>query len=264
MYVMYVLSRASQDDLVFSEGSHQYALLALRQTGHADAQRMRGSGQLYDSIQTAIEEARMKLLIAEKGYPQFDEEVIGPPFEYGYTSAQRLTSEILNARIPPTEALLATLNAERQQQEREQRISLSDFLPPPPAGRVVAPDLPAIPTVKGEGPSQPQDLSVELRTPPNAAVKASKDGTVVFAGPFRGYALMIVLAHSNNLFSIYSELGNIQVQERDVVKTGDIIGRGGILPGGETGFIFQVRLGGKQTAPQQLLGDQDLTAALTQ
>lgn len=81
---------------------------------------------------------------------------------------------------------------------------------------------------------------VELRAGQNDPVRASASGKVTYAGtPAPAYGAMVIVAHGGNLFTVYSQLGRLEVKGGDRVATGQLVGRAG-----SRGAIhFEVRQG---------------------
>jgi septal ring factor EnvC (AmiA/AmiB activator) len=84
-------------------------------------------------------------------------------------------------------------------------------------------------------------------------IKASAPGTVVYRGPFSDtYGNIVMLDHGgapNNIFTIYGNLDQIFVPNKEVVTAGAAIGTVGeeaTLRGKETTFHFEIR---KKTTP---------------
>lgn len=50
-------------------------------------------------------------------------------------------------------------------------------------------------------------------------------GKVLFAGPFEGYGSMVVVIHKDRVFSIYTGLQELQVEEGHVLSLNDVVGR---------------------------------------
>lgn len=66
---------------------------------------------------------------------------------------------------------------------------------------------------------------ITIATRSNAQVIAPFDGSVIFAGPFRGYGNMIIVEHSDGYLSLMSGLGNIDVELGQMLLAGEPIGQ---------------------------------------
>jgi len=251
-------------------------MLAVRATMTQDISAMRSALDNYETLRNSLNASAQEVaLMEEKGLsPKSD------PSQSGVTVsaaefARRQTESVLIERELPLEALKAALAAETLRNTTERRQSIASFAPPPPTGRRITPNTTSAPPQlpgddvlknqpKGATISQPERLALIFETPVNAPVFAARDGVVAFAGTFRGYGDMVIVEHAKGEFSIYSHLANIQVMERQPIKTGTILGRAGRLPEvGYTGLHFQVRKNNKAIAPEQWLGTNQADRLLT-
>lgn len=66
---------------------------------------------------------------------------------------------------------------------------------------------------------------ITVATRGNAQVIAPFDGSVIFAGPFRGYGNMIIVEHSDGYLSLMSGLGNIDVELGQMLLAGEPVGQ---------------------------------------
>lgn len=66
---------------------------------------------------------------------------------------------------------------------------------------------------------------ITLATRSFAQVIAPFDGTVVFAGPFRGYGEMIIVEHDGGYLSLLAGLGSINVETGQLLLAGEPIGQ---------------------------------------
>lgn len=71
--------------------------------------------------------------------------------------------------------------------------------------------------------SRKQHFGVDLVAPKNEAIKATLDGTVIFAEWTSETGYVIQLQHSNNLISIYKHNSVLHKKQGDKVKAGDVI-----------------------------------------
>lgn len=94
------------------------------------------------------------------------------------------------------------------------------------------------------------DFALYLGTP----VRAAERGTVkLTASRMDGYGRYLILAHENDLETLYAHLSEISVCVGDMVEPGEMIGRSG-NSGHSTGphLHFEVRRGGKVIDPEPL------------
>jgi murein hydrolase activator len=94
---------------------------------------------------------------------------------------------------------------------------------------------------------------VELGAPLDTAVHAIHDGTVVHAGPFTGFGLLVIIDHGRNHFSLYGYLADVLVQSGDRVQSGYAVGRVGTAPAGPPALYFELRIDGRAVDPVQWL-----------
>ena len=78
-------------------------------------------------------------------------------------------------------------------------------------------------------------LGIDLASVAHSPVPAANRGKVVFTEPFGIYGRTVIIDHGFGLFSMYSHLSSIDVQEKQIVSKGEIIGRTGStgLAGGD-------------------------------
>ena len=68
-----------------------------------------------------------------------------------------------------------------------------------------------------------EHFGVDLVAPKNEAIKATLDGTVIFAEWTVETGYVIHLQHSNNLISIYKHNSSLHKKQGDKVRAGDVI-----------------------------------------
>ncbi|MDD2714272.1 MAG: M23 family metallopeptidase [Candidatus Wallbacteria bacterium] len=95
---------------------------------------------------------------------------------------------------------------------------------------------------------------VDLATPRNTKIGASKQGVVVFAGYRRLSGKTVIIKHSGNLYTMYAHCNRILVKENQAVKTGEIIGLVG-MTGRTTGchLHFSIKNGENYLNPLKYL-----------
>ena len=86
------------------------------------------------------------------------------------------------------------------------------------------------------------------------AVKCAFDGKVRFAKREGGYGNVVVVRHYNGLETVYAHLWKIKVKAEQVVKSGDVIGLGG-MTGHATGthLHFEMRYKGEAINPKYVI-----------
>ncbi|MBP7336048.1 peptidoglycan DD-metalloendopeptidase family protein [Niveispirillum sp.] len=86
-------------------------------------------------------------------------------------------------------------------------------------------------------------------------VVAPADGAVMFAGPFKGYGLLLILEHANGYHSLLSGLGRIDAQVGQRVLGGEPVG---LLSGdGDPTLYYELRRGGQPVNPARGLAASD-------
>lgn len=98
---------------------------------------------------------------------------------------------------------------------------------------------------------------IDISAPYGNKVKATADGTVVFAGRKMGYGKLVKIEHKFDLATFYGHLSLIAVRSGQEVKKGDIIGYVGST-GRATGphVHYEVRLDGRALNPLSFLREQ--------
>ena len=84
-----------------------------------------------------------------------------------------------------------------------------------------------------------------------ATVRAAAAGSVVHAGPFRGYEELVVLDHGKGLFTVYGHLDKLSVVKGAQVEAGAVLGTVAWQPeSNRAELYFEVRLDGKPEDPE--------------
>ncbi|WP_207477894.1 murein hydrolase activator EnvC family protein [Arenibaculum pallidiluteum] len=121
--------------------------------------------------------------------------------------------------------------------------------PLPAAGRVV--------TRYGEADALgavSRGLTIETRA--GATVTSPFDGSVVFAGPFRGYGLILIVEHANGYHSLIAGLGRIDARVGQQVLAGEPVGAMASAEG-SPGLYFELRRNGQPINPQRGIAVSD-------
>jgi len=167
----------------------------------------------------------------------------------------------------------ALARAQRQQAppsqpESQQTASLPPAAPPDPAGargagnrlksealaqprgQLTYPAIGRVLTRYGEadqfGATQ-RGLTIETRT--GAQVVATFDGTVAFAGPFRGYGQLLIIEHGEGYHSLLAGLGRIDARVGQAVVAGEPVGIMAPLPGQTPKLYVEFRRNGQPVNP---------------
>lgn len=73
------------------------------------------------------------------------------------------------------------------------------------------------------------------------------------AAPFAGFGVMVILDHGDGAFSLYGQLTDTPLAPGETVRRGGTVGSAGILPTGEPGAYFELRIDGRPVDPLQWL-----------
>jgi septal ring factor EnvC (AmiA/AmiB activator) len=92
---------------------------------------------------------------------------------------------------------------------------------------------------------------------PGAQVVAPSAGSVMFAGPFRGYGLILIVEHPNGYHSLIAGLGRIDTKVGQRVLAGEPLGVMGTPPDGNPDLYFELRRNGQPINPQRGLPASD-------
>ena len=85
------------------------------------------------------------------------------------------------------------------------------------------------------------------------SVRAVHDGTVAFAGPFTGFGNLVIIDHGSNTFTLYGQLGAMNVAQGVKVDRGEPLGTAGRMLVGIPGVYFEIRVDGKPVDPLEWL-----------
>lgn len=95
---------------------------------------------------------------------------------------------------------------------------------------------------------------IYIQAPAGTSVKAVADGKVVYANYFKGYENLVIISHGDGYYTVYGNLGGMNVKDGVFVKTGQIIGNVSEKTNLEaTALYFEIRYRGKPLNPEQWL-----------
>lgn len=154
----------------------------------------------------------------------------------------------------------AQMEAQREQRTRDKVAGLKRAPPEPQSagilGGMVAPVSGKVVQRYGavdEVGATSRGLTYRGRT--GGPVVAPADGAVMFAGPFKGYGLLLILEHANGYHSLLSGLGRIDAQVGQRVLGGEPVG---LLSGdGDPTLYYELRRGGQPVNPARGLAASD-------
>ena len=83
-------------------------------------------------------------------------------------------------------------------------------------------------------------FGIAIKTTEGSPVKAVADGTVVSAGPYRGFGAVAFVLARNGLIFVYGGSSGLEVKVGDSIRSGQLIGRVGHDPlaGGSEAYFF--------------------------
>jgi septal ring factor EnvC (AmiA/AmiB activator) len=90
---------------------------------------------------------------------------------------------------------------------------------------------------------------IKIRPAHAGPVRAVGKGEVLFAGEFMGYGLMALVAHPDNLYTIYAQMGELKVKKGQRVSVGEVVGSSGTDAEDRPVFYFELRLHGEAMDP---------------
>ncbi len=93
---------------------------------------------------------------------------------------------------------------------------------------------------------------VTVQTRGGATVVAPQSGSIMFAGPFKGYGLILIVEHGNGYHSLIAGLGRIDTAVGKRVATGEPVA---VMPAdGAPDLYFELRRNGQPINPQRGFG----------
>ena len=157
-------------------------------------------------------------------------------------AALALRSERVGRDLGSVRELLEKLAAEKLAAERNRQAAIAASRPFAEArGRARAPvDGPLLQGwgAPGEG-GQPQ-RGVTFAAAPAGTIVAPWHGTIVYAGPFRGYGVILILESSDGYHWLISGLGRLDVAPGQAVRSGEPVGLA--TTGGRSNPVVYVEL----------------------
>ncbi len=92
-----------------------------------------------------------------------------------------------------------------------------------------------------------------IAAPPGAQVTATYDGTVVYAGKFRGYGLLLIIEHGEGYHSLLAGLNRVDVEQGHRVLAGEPVGIMEPSENGQPVLYVELRRDGQPINPQPWL-----------
>lgn len=179
----------------------------------------------------------------------------------------RRTGE-LAAEARDLRALIAGLETERRVQEQRRRAEAEARAAADAAARAAAAVRPPAPPERGGETLLPVAGKVILRygeadefgnasrgltisARPGAAVISPLDGSIMFAGPFKGYGQILIVEHADGYHSLIAGLGRIDTRVGQQVLAGEPVGAMAARGDGTSDLYFELRRKGQPINPQR-------------
>lgn len=97
---------------------------------------------------------------------------------------------------------------------------------------------------------------IQIAAQEGMPVRAVHDGTVAFTGPFTGYGTLVIIDHGALTYTLYGQLGSVQVERGTKIDRGEVLGAAGRMLAGIPGMYFEMRVDGKPVDPLEWLKKQ--------
>jgi septal ring factor EnvC (AmiA/AmiB activator) len=94
---------------------------------------------------------------------------------------------------------------------------------------------------------------IEVAADEGTPALAVHEGTVAYAAPFTGYGVLVIVDHGASAFTLYGHMMETSVTQGASVKRGDVVGKVGLVPAGDAGLYFELRIDGRPVDPVQWL-----------
>jgi septal ring factor EnvC (AmiA/AmiB activator) len=100
---------------------------------------------------------------------------------------------------------------------------------------------------------RPPLSGIEIAAPADDVAHAVHEGTVVYADAFTGFGRLVIIDHGHQTFTLYGNLGDIDVRKGARVDRGSDIGTAGLATDGTPTLYFELRVDGRAVDPLQWL-----------
>lgn len=162
--------------------------------------------------------------------------------EAARVEAEREAAAASTVRLSPPPTQMAALPPDTRADKAPGKSSSSRRVALPARGKVVQ----AFGQRTGLG-GATKGLSIETR--PLAQVTAPRQGNVVFAGPFRGYGLLLIIRHDDGHHALLSGMARIHAAVGDRVLAGEPVGLMGPSTGTRPTLYLELRRKGQPINP---------------
>lgn len=210
-----------------ADAARQRALETERKRQAAEAERRRRVAEAEERrrLQTAeAERIRQQMAKAE---PRVDATAPTP---------QAQTAEPPAAASPPRLAAVLPPSAQSFSQSRGR-------LPMPVRGKIIQ----LYGATDGFGQTS---KGIRVETLPNAQVVAPSDGSIMFAGEFRGYGMLLIISHGESYHTLLAGMSEIYGSVGQSVLAGEPVGQMGASQDERPTLYVELRRGGEPINPQ--------------
>jgi septal ring factor EnvC (AmiA/AmiB activator) len=94
---------------------------------------------------------------------------------------------------------------------------------------------------------------IEIAAPEGTPVRAVHGGTIAYAAPFAGFGVLAIVDHGGSAFTLYGHLAEVSVAQGAAIQRGAEVGKVGLVPAGDAGLYFELRIDGRPVDPLQWL-----------
>jgi len=101
----------------------------------------------------------------------------------------------------------------------------------------------------GQGPKALLDQGITIAVEERRLVRAPRDGRVAFAGPFKGFGLLLIIEHGDEYHSLLSGLSRLAVSVGAAVRAGQMVGTLEPTQGGTAQLYVELRRRGVPVNP---------------
>lgn len=143
----------------------------------------------------------------------------------------------------------------REEAKREEKTAAAVGRPITSArGRMPMPVVGRIATRYGQAlPTGLTAKGITIESGHDAQVIAPHDGTVVFAGPFRGYGQLLIIEHGEGYHTLLAGMARIDSEPGAIVQAGEPVGQMGQPATGKPALYVEFRRGGHPINPMPWL-----------
>ena len=131
-------------------------------------------------------------------------------------------------------------------------------------GRLPYPAAGSVSMTFGQRDGAVRSRGIRIRSRAGAQIIAPYEGQILFAGPYRGYGRLLIIAHSGGYHSLLAGLGDLYARTGEWVLTGEPVGAMAVeqpATADEGGLYMELRHAGQAIDPLPWLSRQSASAA---